>query len=243
MIRLLIQESKSKFMQNLSYTNISDMHTMNLNLSNNLYRLFYTHKFSHIVFKAELITQEIVQFIQDFSRNNVKMFIHHDKVIDNLVSTLSEYGVEHLSEYASVDQSNINQIPQNLLNTKLFNFDTTNNHRSDSIVCFIDDYPTIPEFLDEYLYPKTKLPIKLFNNIYIKHPQNLGLINEVEKAKILQNNKYYLSLGKNDYIREAQSCGAIVLRPDQLPQYTSVIYSAVTDYIEYTNFIKDIMHL
>jgi hypothetical protein len=105
----------------------------------------------------------------------------------------------------------------------------------------MDNYETIPESISNYLYPKTNIPIKLFNNNSIAHYQNLGLLDESNKANILQSNKYYVSIAnnKNDYSLEASLCGSIVLDVDQIQNYETIEYTEPKDYYDLATFIKE----
>ena len=44
----------------------------------------------------------------------------------------------------------------------------------------------IPDNISKYLYPNSKLPIRMFNNSNILHYQNLGLLTEQDKAEVLK---------------------------------------------------------
>lgn len=234
MKKLLVQNCVSKFFKNIINVTIDDCNIIGSNINNNLYQLYYTYNFTHILFKAELINKEILQFIQDFSNNGVRCFVHHSSLVPNLIKDLQNYNITHFSDKK---YDNTIHIPNNLINTRLF-FDNSS-IRSDSIVCFCE-FIVLPEFLNDYLYPKTSLPIKLFNNGKIAHPQNLGLISEQDRANILQTNKYYLALSEDDqYILEAQHCGCIVLQVTNLNDYIKVPYSAPQSSIEYVDFVKD----
>lgn len=234
MNKLLVQNCESKFFRNVGCLSIDNYQIINTNIHNNLYSLYYTNNITHALFKAELVTVEIIQFINDFSQSNVKCFIHHDTVVHPILNQLSNGNILHLS---NKEHKDCVTIPVNLVNTNVF-FNNRDS-RSDSIVCFCE-YNILPEFLNDYLYPKTKLPIKLFNNARVSHYQNLGLISEYDRAKILQTNKYYLALNNDDpYILEAQHCGSIVLQIADLNMYDQIQYSKPASYIEYSDFVKD----
>lgn len=236
MNNLLVQNCNSKFIQNIINLKIDNVNIIGTSINNNLYKLYYTYGITHCLFKAELLNKEMVDFIKEFSNNGVRCFIHHNSPVITTIKEFMNYNVIHLS---SSDSTDIIAVPNNLINSKMF----FNNYqqRSDSIVCFCE-FSILPEFLSDYLYPKTLLPIKLFNNSKISHPQNLGLISESDRAKILQTNKYYLALSEDDqYILEAQHCGAIILQIDQLNNYKNTQYSEPRISIEYIDFVKDII--
>jgi hypothetical protein len=71
-----------------------------------------------------------------------------------------------------------------------------------------------------------------------QHHQNLGLVNDVEKSKLLKTNKYYLSLDyEKDYSIEAQACGAIIVEPDQLSNIDNISYTDHPEITDHKQFI------
>lgn len=234
MKKFLIQNCNSKFFRNISNVSIDDYQIINSNINNNLYKLYYTENFGYALFKAELLTAEIIQFIEDFGKSNVKCFVHHNNISDTVLSQMSRFAATHLSNR---EGPGCITVPKNLVNTTMFT--NPNIQRSHGLVCFCE-YPVLPEFLNDYLYPKTKLPIKLFNNAKIPHYQNLGLISEKNRAKILQTHTHYLALDSEDaYILEAQLCGSIVLQVAELDKYDQIKYNPPGPHIDYSNFVKD----
>jgi len=237
MNKLLVQQSNHKFIQNLSYTNIDNTMTMVADIANNLYKYFYHHSFTHCIFKAELLTPEIMQFIADFSSSQIKCIIHHNILSEDIVKHYEDYNVSHICHSTNTNLATI--IPTNLLNTELFYADAGIDH-SNSIISFMDGITSLSDDIMQYLYPNSNLPIKLFNNTNIKHPQNLGLINEQDKANLLRSYKYYLTISDNDeYIEEAKYSGCNIITLSTLNNYKNSIYLPASPYITYVDFIKD----
>jgi hypothetical protein len=98
---------------------------------------------------------------------------------------------------------------------------------------------TIPENLNRYLYPKTKLPIKLFNNPNIKHHQNLGILSEIEKATVLKNSMFYLTIDEH-YLAEAWESGCNVLTVPELDLLISKKYKTKKYYQTYSSFMEQL---
>jgi hypothetical protein len=104
----------------------------------------------------------------------------------------------------------------------------------------MDKIDHVPEDLEKYLYPQANLPIKLFNNKDIIHPQNLGLLSEKDKALLLERSKYYLAI-TDDYVAEAWSCGCEVLTVDDLDTLKPSTYKHSNAFQPYTNFLKGLV--
>jgi hypothetical protein len=101
----------------------------------------------------------------------------------------------------------------------------------------MDNMERIPEALEKWLYPNTKLPIKLFNGDNLKHHQHLGSLKESEKAELLQQSKYYLSIDGH-YAPEAMDSGCIVLDIKELEDLIPVKYNKHKNYQTYNNFLE-----
>jgi hypothetical protein len=223
-------------MRTAIFSSIDGYNILGSSINNNLYQIYYSMKPTHAIFHANMITPEIMQFIGDFS-DKVKCYLYHDVVSSDIVNHFQSYNIQHLTY--DTTQPNAVHLPSDLIDTKLFHLNT-NIATNDGLVCFIDRLPILPDFLKNHLYPKSTLPIKLFNNPYIQHPQNLGLLNESDKALVLQNHKYYLVINDNDeYIREAQNCGCIVVNIRDIENYESLSYVKPESYTDFSKFFKD----
>lgn len=233
---VLIQYSNSKFMRTAIFSSVDGYNILGSSINNNLYQIYYSLKPTHGIFHANMITPEIMQFIEDFS-HSVKCYLYHDVLSLDIINHFQPYNIQHLTY--DTTHSDLIHLPSNLLDAKLF-YTNTNIVKKDSLVCFIDNLPVLPDFLKDYLYPKNTLPIKLFNNAYVKHAQNLGLLNESDKALVLQNHKYYLILNDHDeYIREAQNCGCIIVNIKDIENYKSIEYMEPESYTDFATFFKD----
>lgn len=240
MNKILVQNTKAKFIQNLIYCQVQDSSIIGSTFSNNLYQIYYSYNPTHAVFSADNITPEITQFISDFS-TSVKCFIFHDQINFNILNNFESFPVYNITSSEINNTNNKNIVyTKNIINSQLF-YKINNLPKHESIVCFLDNQEMPNEQLNDCLYPNTKLPIKLFNSVDSHNYQNLGLLNEQQKAKVLQNNKYYLSLenSKSDYSAEASACGCHVVVLENIKDYQSVPYNEPPDTIEYQTFIKE----
>jgi len=236
---LLVQNFNTKFIKNTIYSAIDDTTIINADINNNLYKTYYRYQFTHIIFAAPLLSTEIIQFISDFSKS-IKVFLYHDTFIDDAANVLSNTNITHIVNDKSYTNNKYNIININpyIINTSLFNKNGESDARNNSIIGFLDHYNFIPYKLNDYLYPKTKLPIKIFNAGNSPHHQNLGLVNDIEKSQLLKSNKYYLSLEyEKDYSIEAQACGAIIVHQDQLSDLNNVTYTEHPEIMDHKQFI------
>lgn len=219
--KLLVQQYNSKFIQNVVFSKIEDTLIIGAEIKNNLYKIYYTYNPTHIILVADILTSETIQFISDFCLSK-HIYIYHKNLDYNNLVLLKDYTVTHIL-HEDIGDNNYKYIlyTNDIVNNQLF-FEDNSIIKQDSIVCFLDDIYIIPDDLNKYLYPNSKLPIKLFNNPKISHPQNLGILNESVKSILLRNNKYYLSLNsETDYSFEAINSGCCVIETSDLNDYTN----------------------
>jgi hypothetical protein len=234
---LFIEEADNKFVNNVKLTKDSKRTLISGTRQKVLYQLYYSYKFTHIIFMSSLLDVEAYQFISEY-HSLVKCYIYCDTIYDK----------EYLEKYENIAtcilQKKSNKLPPNyillpkLVNKELFSHQSTQEKKSD-IVCFIDNLNTIPENLNRYLYPKTKLPIKLFNNPNIKHHQNLGILSEIEKATVLKNSMFYLTIDEH-YLAEAWESGCNVLTVPELDLLISKKYKTKKYYQTYSSFMEQL---
>jgi hypothetical protein len=229
--KIVVQKLNDKFINNIELSTTPFCNKKVLNITGYLYRIYYIEKFTHIIFAASLLDNEINQFIDEFG-TTVNIFIYNDttKYIEH------HPNLKGVIQKTKTDSKNkIITIPK-LVNNEIYYSDNSI-PKQDSIVCFLDNIESLPEALNNYLYPQSILSIKLFNNSSIIHPQNLGLLFEYDKARILKQNKYYLAL-TDDYVPEAWACGALALDIDDLNSLTPSKYKHTKSFQSYSNFLK-----
>lgn len=243
-MKIIIQQADNKFVNNLSYIN-SKHELIITKLDNSLYQTYYKTKPDSIIFMAsDCSKKEVSQFILEFE-NTIKCYIYYDNNIDVKGYVKKYKNVFHLTQDKKAKENaeyKIIKLPK-LINDALFN-QTNTEIKNDDIIVFIDNISDIPEDLKSILYPYTNLKIKLFNNPNIKHHQNLGTINEKQKAEVLKKSKYFLAID-DSYLNEALSCNCEILsikdvgndlKPSK--KYTFNIKNLET----YSNFIEKIVN-
>lgn len=236
MNKLLIQNLNDKFINNLSLSKTDFCDIISTDIRNTLYQLYYQHKFTHIIFVDSLLNHESFQFIDEFG-SDVMVYVYKNSTSDNYRQTKKIAGI--LSYTKDNDDSYKTIKIPTLVNHELYNANQPIN-KIHQIISFLDQTNKIPEDLQNYLYPQKSLPIKLFNNSDIIHPQNLGLLSERDKALLLQESKYYLAITE-DYVAEAWACGCKVLTVGELDSCEPSIYKNSKTFQSYTNFLKGLI--
>lgn len=235
-MKILIQDCDNKFINNASYCTIEDTIIHKGVLRDNLYRLHYAYRPDVVIFIESLLNNEIYQYITEFFQN-IKIFIYHDKKPN--IDIIQTYNMcSHLVDSQFDQINNTIQVPY-LVNTELY----TNNHnsqKSEDIVCFLDGLNDLPLNLKSYLYPNTKLKIKLFNNKNIRNAQNLGLINEKEKSVILADSGSFIDINGN-YIAEAMLSNCSVFSIDELNELQPNKFTKIPEFTPYNIFLKSIL--
>lgn len=237
MNKLLIQYKNNKFVNNIQLSSIDFCGVFIGNTQSQLYKLFYENQFTHIIFIASLLGNEELSFIEEFGKN-VHIYIYEDKPVV-LPKNLNISAVLAPSPNKTKESTyKIINMPK-LVNNEVFN-KLDNVEKLDKIICFIDHIDSIPDNLNQLLYPNpTSLPILLFNNSAIIHPQNLGTLNEKDKAELLKTHKYYLALDDNDeYVPEAWACDTIVLTTEDVSSLKPTKFKTSKYFQSYCNFLR-----
>jgi hypothetical protein len=235
MNKLLVQHINHKFINNISLSQIENFEKLITITSNQLYKIYYEYKFTHAIFIDSLLTNEEIQFIHEFG-NDINIYIFKNNETSNYSIIKNIKGI--LSFKPSDTSHKFIKIPT-LVNHGIYY--KTNDIKDNNIICFLDNIDLLPDSLNSYLYPHSKLAIKLFNNSDVVHPQNLGLLSENDKAYILQKNKYYLALNE-DYVAEAWACGCEVLSTKDLDSLKPSIYKHSKAFQSYSNFLKGLLN-
>lgn len=221
MNKLLVQYYNDKFINNIQLSKNNFCDQLVVDTKNQLYKIYYSYRFSHAIFSQDLLGDEELQFMNEFE----------DSVCSYIYDRTNNMIINHSSKKNT-------KIPT-LVNNDIFY--KSNNTKENNIITFLDKINILPPELNSYLYPESKLPIRLFNNKDIIHPQNLGLLSENDKALLLQKNKYYLALDE-DYVAEAWACGCEVLTIDDLKILTPSKYKHGKTFQSYSNFLKVLLN-
>lgn len=202
----------------------------------NIYKHYYLHNkdIQKYIINASKMSEEIISFIQEFNEI-IDFIIYFDIISEELYKLLSPIIKKSIVDH-NIDLQDSIKLPQYIINDILYT-DMVPCDKIDQMVYFIDKDTEIPLGLQSALYPNTNLKIKMFNSIHVKHPQNLGLINELDKKNILNESSVYC-YSNTDYIAEALVCGCKALDVSESFNLEEAYYPKI-EYTTYGKFLKD----
>jgi hypothetical protein len=179
---------------------------------NDLYRTHHINAFDTYLFIADLFNNEIAQFITEYHNKSIRFFLYHTDT-DATKQQVEDFGkvCKHFSWDGKYETT---KIPNNIINNDLYNNKQTI-LKENFCTYFLSNDVEIPQSLASVLYPNSNLPIKMFDNANIKHYQNLGMLNEYDKANILKQAKYHID-NNGFYSLEAVACGCDLISIDNI---------------------------
>lgn len=207
----------NKFNKNLFDMNDEHIKVIPMPTNMSIFKYFYTNDYLQntdlqenkpvFIINSSLLNDEIISFIQGASEF-IKFWIFIDSNFSIDEKLNAKYIVENNTEISP--NKNIRYIPPNIVNKNLYE-NIKVNKKIDQIVYFFDPNSRIDHTgkLMEYLYPATKLRIKMFDNESFNNPQNLGLLSEQTRQRVLLESKFYLHDDSNYYLTESLLCDCI----------------------------------
>lgn len=234
MKRILVQQHNDRFINNLFYTLKNTQQAHQLIINKDIYKIYHRYQFDVAVFIASKFSQDIAQFISEYyNQNTIKFIIYHDIFNQNIINDYGDIAINLVKN--DTEHRKAIKIPS-LLNNKVFkNLNTIRDKNTYAV--FLEYSSSIPENLENFLYPKTKKHIRLFNSPHIQHHQNMGLLSEQDKAKILNTHEYFINTN-GEYVQEALECGAKVIDIKDIEKPTKKnVYKKDTNIIFYEDFI------
>lgn len=207
-MKTLIQKNTDKLTRSLTAYDIDNVYA---DIDGVLYGLLFQYDFENIIFTIDKpISTEINNFIVEFQdKKNIVMYYLNQN--DDYTKTFNK--CKHISKHGVKLKGDHTELPEYFIDTNIYKR-TNNSHRNDKYCVFLDHIQEIPEELLCILYPNTNLKINMFDSPYIRHDQNLGMIeSELYRQKILSEYKYYIPIN-NNYIYEAVACGCEVINID-----------------------------
>lgn len=237
MIKICLPNLDNKFINNIKLVhNNLEFYS---NMDNDIYK--FHHKITpHVyIFDGSSITNDIFEFISEYGDTETKIYIYHG-IKHNKDSIRYIKKAKHLTHHAIYQHykqyHNVIQIPSNLINPHIY-FNKNINKKNVKIY-FLDNENSIPEKLNNMLYPNSKDIIWLFNNHNIRHVQNLGFLPELEKPLLMNSVKYFITNENLDYAVEGVACGCKVLNVKDMSDITEEMVAVLDSSITYTDFIK-----
>jgi hypothetical protein len=224
----------NKFNQNLEILKSRHFDIKIIPNNYSIYKYVYSNDITNnsiFIFNSSIINEEINNFIS-FIGNRLPIYILIDSLFnkDILQNTFVKYI----------------ELPKYLINTELYS--QSNLNKANQIVYFYEKDTETLNKISELLYPKTNLPIKIFNSIDFEHPLNLGFVNEYDKKDILYESEYYLHGDNSSYLGEAVIAGCKCLNidskesiQDQIKNYNTNINKKISEeIIDYASFLKEL---
>lgn len=220
---ILVQSINNKLFRNLALSGDNNHRTIFTSINKNIYEIFYRSKFTHAILPSSCITaigdNSVIQFAIEFA-NSVKIIIVEDdnglnQSFIEAYKKLFTFLVRSKDNYAGCS---FVELPQTIINSYLY-LNQNNIIKQNYISCFLDNIEILPFDLLPHLYPNSSIKLRLFNNSNIQHIQNLGHINEQDKAFILKESEFYLDLN-GLYKTEAILSGCKILNISSLSTMT-----------------------
>jgi hypothetical protein len=236
MNNISITKSNNKFNKNIIIN--KDVKFLEIDISQiNIYKYHYAYNEQNTLYiiNTSLMSNEILSFIEEFHKS-INFIIYHDIFDKTLFERLQSIATKHIVNY-DIDQIGTIKLPKHMLNDNIYTNLAIDNNKTNQIVFFLDNKESIPIFLQSQLYPNSKLPIRMFNNPKIEHPQNLGFCDEVQKKDILLQSQILCYI-EEEYLAEAMVCGCKVLDINDSFDMDKV-YIPNVEYTTYTQFLRN----
>lgn len=231
-MKIFVQKQDSKFINNIILTlRYMEETVLSTDINKDLYKIYHHYPFDIAIFLSSKFDNEIAQFITEMYSKNVKFFIYHDELNTDILRDFNKAAV-HLSHTNHETAINL----PDMINNHLYKKSDLHRKKS-SYAVFLDHTNNIPDEIIDILYPNTKLHINMFNSEYVSHPQNLGLITEIEKAKILNEYEFFIDIN-NNYSAEALACGSKVITVEQIKNNKKPKTQKKKTIDTYENFIR-----
>ena len=196
----------SKFFNDILLVQDADINIYTHNIENQLYRLYSKIKPKFLFVNIFELNEEINQFALEYEHECVVFCYCPDQNYSNHnfnINTQTNIVYLCYTDNA-IPERRCLTIPKNIVNKPyLSNLMTAS--KENNIICFMDTInETYKQNIVSLLYPNNKdLRIRLFNDIKLKHPQNLGFAYHQDKLQLLSKNKYVLCNHGFDYYYES----------------------------------------
>lgn len=237
MKKILIPNINNKFYNNLLLTQLPNINISSAHINGNIYNIYYQINFDVLIIPYSQIDNSIIQFAIEFRNTKIIIDLNIDNIDLNFIDT-------YKSVFTFITKNNkhifnkVIKIPYNIINDEFYKINLPKPNKKPYIACFLDELAELPKELEQHLYPNAKHRIRMFNNPNITHIQNLGQLNEIDKAKVLMEAKGYLDLN-NLYLNEAILCGCEIFSIQSLSEMIPEKIN-VQDYSTYKELIQKI---
>lgn len=242
-----------KFNKNISMISDDNYSIVLMQPSISMYKYYYSNIDNipnksdiSIIINTTILNPELVQFINDFANTlNIVLFIDNNANIEaNDLNIKYLIPDNSIGNYTTLDPNKIYRLENNIINKDLYEDitqkDTVN--KKDQIICFLHDKFDFAK-IQQYLYPLSKLNIKIFDNPGLKSAQNIGYLSELEKRDILLESKYYIHDEYRNYATEATKCGCSLINIDSDIDIHDQIKINKIENLDKTNYYIDLLEI
>ena len=249
MKNICITKSNDKLNINLPYyTDLINLYEIDVAI-NSIYKSSYTFKdkVDTFIFNLSKLNSELISFVSEFA-DIYRFIVYIDTEDTDLVQQINSKCKYLVKDTIKVNIDNAHKLPEFIINDKIYSSLDLQSDKKNQLVYFLDNDTTIPNNLNQILYPNTKLPIKMFNGPNISHPQCLGHLNELHRKNILLESAIYLYTN-NLFNIEAYLCGCKLIDLNNIgtniQDFEDVIQyadeNAVQQYGTYSKFIEEFL--
>lgn len=254
--------SLTKTIQHLAYDIVAYGEVEQYSPSN-LYDSYYKdseeerkqHKY---IFCSSSINSETIGFMQETGHPQ-NIFLYFDRMNKSLYNDASNRGIKCLVN--SKDCADIKNLKPTTIKLDTYYSEYLLNAYNKKqeipdihILTHLGGLEKLPNELNEILYPNTTLNIKMFDGMYIDHPQNLGFIDDIAFIELINNCEVFLALNNtflayslildkpvlaiesNNWIKKSQITKANLENPKDLPKPSLSIKDIKNN--SYKNFIE-----
>lgn len=195
-----IKGLKSRLVENIKLSNVK-FYEENSNID--IYK-YAINNISNYIISIDRLDKHSLMFIEE-NKQRYKIFIDATSDEFHLNHSDSIDGVSYLVN-SDINVDNCINVSK-FVNYSLFNKNGAYSNRKDILAVFLNNTTEVPYNLIKHILKNNlEYRIRFFDNTNIKHPCNVGLVSEKDKANILKTYKYFLSLN-NNYTYEAYLCG------------------------------------
>lgn len=189
--------------------NHSEQYDINIQpLHRNLFNIIHHYQPATIFLPVAEYTQEFHDCISEYHKN-ISFILLIDKEVPNfsLIEFWQNCGVKIIvnTKYAEHYTKHTKLEYKGLYDSDIF-YDTNSERNSKTAVILSADHSTNTSILTPYLYPTCHDSVLvLLNNPEYKHPQNIGIFNNVDLSIVLNTFSYLIDMDQH-FTLEAQAC-------------------------------------
>lgn len=213
------------------------------NVHGNLFDIYNQTKVSTVILPTNEYTQEFHDFISEYHQL-VKIILFINNVIDNdsILNYWNDTNVICCGRNELIKNSNLLK-NKSYLYDRLYDssiFMNTHQARNNKVAVLLSALNEKNDsILKDLLYPRTSLPLVLFNSTTYKKPQNVGFLSPSDACEIFNTYKSVIDID-HQFILETKACGipSVDIGGDTIELETYKTYDYNIEQTSYDFFIK-----